>query len=85
MSYACVKAHQSALPVPCLCQLFDIHPSGHYAWEKPAKSAQTQTNRCLTGLIKQCWLESGGVYGYPKIHQVRQELGKSSGKTACAV
>ena len=80
MRYAFVRANRGAMPVRGLCQLLDIHPSGYYAWEKQPKSARTKANERLTGLIKQCWLESGGVYGYRKIHQDLRELGESCGE-----
>ena len=75
-----MRANRGAMPVRGLCQLLDIHPSGYYAWEKQPKSARTKANERLTGLIKQCWLESGGVYGYRKIHQDLRELGESCGE-----
>jgi putative transposase len=34
----------------------------------------------LLGLIKHAWLESGGVYGYRKIHDDLRELGEACGK-----
>jgi hypothetical protein len=54
-------------PVRALCDLFDVHPSGYYAWLKKPRSNRAVANERLTGLIKQFWLESGGVYGYRKI------------------
>lgn len=45
-----------------------VHRSGFYAWIKRPKSSQQKGNGRLLGLIKQFWLESGGVYGYQKIH-----------------
>ncbi len=49
-----------------LCQLFDVHPSGYYAWRLSPKSKRQKDNERLTGQLKQSWLESGGVYGYRK-------------------
>jgi putative transposase len=40
------------------------HPSGYYAWRALPQSARARDNQRLLGLIKQCWLESGTVYGY---------------------
>lgn len=57
-----------------------VHPSGYYAWKsKPASSRQKDDQRLL-GLIKQSWLESGGVYGYRKIAHDLRDLGESCGK-----
>lgn len=46
---------------------------------KPASSRQKDGQRLL-GLIKQCWLESGGVYGYRKIAHDLRDLGQSCSK-----
>lgn len=63
-----------------LCKLLDVHPSGYYAWQKQPKSQRTKANERLTGLIKQFWLESGGVYGYRKIHSDLHEHGERCGE-----
>lgn len=59
-----------------LCQLFDVHPSGYYAWRSCAKSKRQRDNERLTGQLKQCWLESGGVYGYRKLHRDLRDIGE---------
>ena len=45
-----------------------VHHSGYYAWLKHPISRTAKQLQQLTGLIKQFWLESGGIYGYGKIH-----------------
>jgi putative transposase len=45
----------------------NVHPSGYYAWKAEPASLRQQDDQRLLGLIKQSWLESGGVYGYRKI------------------
>ena len=50
-----------------LCQMMGVHPSGYYAWRAEPLSERGKSDRRLVGLIKQSWLESGGVYGYRKI------------------
>ncbi len=44
-----------------------VHPSGYYAWKANPISARQKEDQRLSGLIKQFWLESGGVYGDRKI------------------
>lgn len=61
------------------CRLLDVHPSGYYAWLKQPHSKRCKANQQLTGLIKQFWLESGGVYGYRKIHSDLRDIGKACG------
>lgn len=76
MRYAYIRANSTAWPVRRLCDLLDVHPSGYYAWRKQPCSARAKDNQRLTGLIKQFWLESGGVYGYRKIHTDLRDVGE---------
>lgn len=56
-----------------------MHPSGYYAWRKQPSSRRYAADQRLTGLIKQYWLESGGLYGYRKIHSDLREYGETCG------
>tara|TARA_R110002110_G_C13337818_1_gene707415 strand:+ start:340 stop:1212 length:873 start_codon:yes stop_codon:yes gene_type:complete len=77
--YAFIRTHAKVWPIRWLCDLLDVHPSGYYAWHSRPKSKRTRANERLTGLIKQFWLESGGVYGYRKIHDDLREHGERCG------
>ena len=57
-----------------------LHPSGYYAWKSEPASARKKEDERLGGLIKQSWLESGGVYGYRKITHDLRDLGERCGK-----
>lgn len=57
-----------------------VHPSGYYAWKATPQSARAKEDQRLLGLVKQCWLESGGVYGYRKITHDLRDLGETCGK-----
>ena len=76
MRYAFIKAQGSNFPVRHLCQWLEVHPSGYYAWRNKPRSARFRANERLTGLIKQFWLESGGVYGYRKIYSDLRAYGE---------
>ena len=80
MRYTFIRANSAVWPVRWLCRLLEIHPSGYYAWRKQPRSARTIVNQRLTGLIKQFWLESGGVYGYRKIHCDLRDIGEQCGE-----
>jgi len=80
MRYTFIRANSTAWPVRWLCRLLEVHPSGYYAWQKHPRSAGTIVNQRLTGLIKQFWLESGGVYGYRKIHCDLRDIGEQCGE-----
>ena len=62
-----------------LCGLFDVHPSGYYAWLQKPKSKRQREDERLTGIIKQFWLESGCVYGYRKLHRDLRDTGELCG------
>lgn len=59
--------------------MLDVHPSGFYAWLKQPYSRAYQTSQRQSGLIKQSWLESGGVYGYRKVHSDLRAWGEHIG------
>ena len=79
MRYAFIKQEQHSFPVRRLCHLFEVNPSGYYAWLKSASSTRDKVNQRQSGLIKQFWLESGCVYGYRKIHEDLMEIGEQIG------
>ena len=41
-----------------------VHSSDYCAWRAEPFPERGKSDRRLVGLIKQSWLESGGVYGY---------------------
>jgi len=63
-----------------LCQTLKVHPSGYFAWLAEPKSVRAKEDQRLLGLIKHAWLESGGVYGYRKIHDDLREVGEFCGR-----
>ena len=78
--YAFIREHESTHPVRRLCRMMNVHPSGYYAWQRQPLSTRAQEDQRLLGQIKQCWLESGGVYGYRKIRDDLREMGETCGK-----
>ena len=80
MRYAFIKQEQAQHSVRRLCQMMGVHPSGYYAWRAEPLSRRAKSDQRLVGLIKQSWLESGGVYGYRKITADLRDLGERCGK-----
>ena len=60
--------------------MMSVHPSGYYAWKAELASTRQKDGHRLLGLIKQFWLESGGVYAYRKITHDLRDLGERCGK-----
>lgn len=79
MRYAFIRDNQHIWSVRRLCSTLDVHHSGYYAWLKKPTSITARKRQQLSGLIKQFWLESGGVYGYRKIHCDLKDVGESCG------
>ena len=79
MRYAFIQDNQHIWPWPIrrLCSTLDVHHSGYYVWLKQPTSKTTKKRQQLFGLIKPFWLESGGVYGYRKIHCDLKYVGES--------
>ncbi|PTB85708.1 IS3 family transposase, partial [Pseudidiomarina aestuarii] len=63
-----------------MCRVLGVHFSGFYAWLHEPESPRAKANRRLIGLIKQAWLESGGVYGYRNITLDLKDLGERCSK-----
>ncbi|WP_088458576.1 IS3 family transposase [Acinetobacter soli] len=79
MRYAFIQDNQHIWPVRRLCSTLAVHHSGYYAWLKHPMSRTAKQRQQLTGLIKQFWLESGGIYGYRKIHCDLKDIGENCG------
>jgi len=78
--YAFIRAHEEQHAVRTMCRMVKVHPSGYYAWRANPISPRKKEDQRQAGLIKQFWLESGGVYGYRKIADDMRDLGESCGK-----
>jgi len=78
--YAFIKEYELQYPVRRLCHVMAVHPSGYYAWRKELVTPKQRDDQRITGLIKQSWLESGGVYGYRKVTDDLHDLGECCGK-----
>ncbi|MBK61336.1 MAG: IS3 family transposase, partial [Pseudomonas sp.] len=80
LKYAFINQLSADYSVRRLCLTLKVHASGYYAWLAEPKSSRAKDDQRLLGLIKHAWLESGGVYGYRKIHDDLRELGEACGK-----
>ena len=80
MKYAFIEQESGNHAVRMLCKVMAVHPSGFYAWRAEPKSTRQREDERLQGLLKQAWLESGGVYGYRKLTLDMRDLGEHCGK-----
>ena len=68
LKYAFIRQRAGDYSIRRLCLTLKVHPSGYYAWLSESQSVRAKDDHRLLGLIKHSWLESGGVYGYRKVH-----------------
>lgn len=62
-----------------MCRVLNVNRSGFYRWLSHPRSEREKANERLADLIKQSWLESGCVYGSPRIHADLKSIGESCG------
>ena len=58
-----------------MCKVMQLHPSGYYACKAAPQSPRAKDDQRLLGVLKQAWLDSGGVYGYRKLTLDMRDLG----------
>ena len=80
MKYAFIRRHAKEHAIRHMCSVLQVHPSGYYAWRAEPLSDRAKDDERLSGLLKQAWLESGGVYGYRKLTLDMRDLGEHCGK-----
>jgi len=72
------EAQRSA--VRRMCAVMQVHLSGYYAWKTQPVSARAMQYRRITACLKQCWEDSGRVYGYRKISRSLRNMSETCGK-----
>ena len=75
-----MREHEQEFRLRSMCRVFDLHPGGYYAWLASRLSERGKDDLRVLGVIKHCWLESGGVYGYRKITRDLKDLDEACGK-----
>jgi putative transposase len=68
-----------------LCHVLHVSPSGYYAWKKRSASAHHERDQVLARWIVRSYSESGGTYGYPRVHaDLRLSYGISTSRKRVA-
>jgi putative transposase len=76
LKHAFIKQLAGDYSIRRLCLTLKLKLSVFYACLSELKSAHTKDEQRLLGFIKHSWLESGGVYGYRRIHDDLREVGE---------
>lgn len=67
-----------------MCSVLNVHRSGFYAWLNEPESPRAIENKQLTKEIKEAFVESGGVYGSPRITAQLKRNGTHVGENRVA-
>ena len=63
-----MKAHRAIFPLAAMCRVLGLSTSGYYDWLRREPSARARRDAKLKGRIMAKWIESGEIYGSPRIH-----------------
>ncbi len=67
-----------------MCKVLNVHRSGFYAWLKEPQSDAEKENVRLLERIKASYVQSGGVYGIPRITHELRRSGETCGENRVA-
>ena len=73
MKYAWIQEHRDSYPVAVMCDVLEVSTSGYYAWLGREPSPQQQRRETIAEAAEEAYHESGGIYGYRKVHDDLQE------------
>ena len=79
-----MKAHRATFPLAVMCRVLGLSPSGYNDWLRRPPSARARRAAELKGAILAIWIESGGVYGSPRIHAALRARGERVGRKRVA-
>ena len=65
-----MKANRARFPLAAMCRVLGLSPSGYYGWLRRPPSARARRDAELKDRILAKWIESGGIYGCPRIRAV---------------
>jgi putative transposase len=68
MCFRLIEAKRAQHPVSLLCSVLGVSRAGYYAWKHRPRSPRARHDDELLSLIRQIHSESGGSYGWPRVH-----------------
>ena len=82
--YAFMKANRARFPLAIMCRVLGLSSSGYHDWLHRGPSARARRDAELKGEILAKWIESGGIYGCPRIHAALLAGGERVGRKRVA-
>jgi len=80
MRFGFIKDHRALWPVPVMCGVLQVSPSGYYAWRARPENKRAAENRMLLDEIRTAHAASGGRYGSPRVHAALRAGGRRVGR-----
>ena len=71
-----MKAYRAVFPLAVMCRVLGLSTSGYHDWLRRPPSARARRDAELKGGILAIWIESGSVYGCPRIHAALRARGE---------
>ena len=63
-----MKANLAAFPLAAMCRVLGLSTSGYNDWLHRPPAARARHDAEFKAGILTIWIESGGIYGSPRIH-----------------
>ncbi len=79
-----MKTHRAIFTLAAMCRVLGLSTSGYNDWLKRSLSVRARRDNALKDKIMEIWNESGGIYGYPRIHAALQAAGERVGRKRVA-
>jgi transposase InsO family protein len=76
--------YRDEFPIPRMCRVFEVSPSGYYAWRERPASQRSLGNQALLQEIKDIHHMSRQTYGSPRVHAELLARGFSASKNRVA-
>jgi putative transposase len=80
MKYQCIADHRHEYSVRMMCRVFEVKPSGYYAWLGRGVSRRAQQNQALKHQIIEIHTDSDGTYGSPRVRDELIDQGHGVGR-----
>jgi len=79
LRYEAIQRHRDQYPTRLMCRCLKVSSSGHHAWALREPSARAKDTARLLEKIQQCYTDSYGVMGAPRMHEARCYAGELVG------